>query len=122
MKLLFCGICIVLTAPLLAQSEKDIDAAKAKYLQEVPVNAEVARYHYVHALVKINDKLMLFAKTPQWTKAVDAVSRAIDHEMKQHPAPANSDSRTLSKLRVGRWHFRHDYIFSSDGTYRMGLP
>jgi len=68
----------------------------------------------------MHDKLMPLAHSPQWTDSVDARFRAINNEMIQHPAPKNSDSKTLSKLRVGKWQSpRHDYIYRSDGTCRM---
>jgi hypothetical protein len=113
-------ITAVLIAPVLAQEHKDIESAKAKYLQDYPVSGQVARMHYLHELIKMHDKLMLIGKGPQWTDAVDARFRAINNEIKQCPAPVDSDSKALSKLRVGNWRSpRHDYIYLSDGTWRM---
>ena len=109
-------------APLQAQEQKDVEAAKAKYLSEVRVSGEAARLNYIHTLLEMHDKLMEIGKGPQWTDAVYARFRAIDDAMRLYPAPASSDSAKLSKLRLGKWRSpRHDYLYRKDGTWTM-LP
>jgi hypothetical protein len=113
---------VVLLSSLEAREQKDIEAAKAAFLKQLPLAAETARVHYVHELLKMHDKLMPLAHSAEWTDSVDARFQAINNEMKQHPAPANSDSNALAKLKVGKWQSpRHDYIYRSNGTWSM-LP
>ena len=46
----------------------------------------------------------------------------VDAEIKQHPAPKDSDSKAFTALRVGQWESpRHDYLYRADGTWTM-LP
>ncbi|HZC55918.1 MAG TPA: hypothetical protein VE396_07700 [Xanthobacteraceae bacterium] len=53
-------------------------------------------------------------KTDEW--------QAIGAEIKRHPAPNDSDSKTLTGLLVGEWKSpRHDYLYWADGTWTM-LP
>ena len=48
--------------------------------------------------------------------------QAIDAEIKEHPAPKDSDSKALSRLILGKWESpRHDYLYRADGTWTM-LP
>lgn len=112
----------VSTTPLLAQEQKDVEAAKAKYLREVRASGEAARLDYVHTLLAMHNKLMKIVKSPQWTDAVDARFQAINEAMTLHPMPANSDAAKLSTLRLGKWRSpRHDYLYRKDGTWTM-LP
>jgi hypothetical protein len=47
---------------------------------------------------------------------------AIDEEMEKHPLPPNSDSKLLSRLRVGEWESpHHSYLYRSDYSWTM-LP
>jgi hypothetical protein len=73
--------------------------------------SEVARSDYITRLVRLREEAAR-QKTDAW--------QAIDTEIKQHPAPSNSDSEALSKLLVGKWESpRHDYLYRPDGTWTM---
>jgi len=48
--------------------------------------------------------------------------QAIDAEIKLHPAPNDSDAKTLAGLIVGEWQSpRHDTLYRADGTWTL-LP
>ena len=75
--------------------------------------SEAARADYVIRLARLRDKAA-DANTDAW--------QAIDAEIKQHPAPKDSDGKALTALRVGQWESpRHDYLYRADGTWTM-LP
>jgi hypothetical protein len=74
---------------------------------------EAARSIYVTRLVRMR-KEAARQNTDEW--------QAIDTEIKQHPAPSDSESKTFSGLLVGKWESpRHHYLFRGDGTWTM-LP
>ncbi len=54
--------------------------------EKISQPSEAARSHYITRLVRMRDKAALL-KTDDW--------QAIDAEIKQHPAPSDSDSKTL---------------------------
>jgi hypothetical protein len=110
-------IATLLATPVLAQGQSDLAAAKARYLQALPASGESARISYVRELIKMHDKLMPLQNGP-----ADANFRAVDDEIKKLPAPADSDTKALTRLRAGKWRSpRHDYLYRRDGTYSM-LP
>ena|SRR5882724_5541393 len=75
--------------------------------------SEAARSNYITRLVPMRQKAARL-KTGDW--------QAADTEIKRHPAPKDSDSKTLSSLLVGKWQSpRHDYLYRADGTWTM-LP
>src|SRR5260221_3142658 len=75
--------------------------------------SEAARSNYIARLVAMRQKAARL-KTGDW--------QAVDTEIKRHPAPKDSDSKTLSSLLVGKWQSpRHDYLYRADGTWTM-LP
>ena len=75
--------------------------------------SEAARADYITRLIRLREKAAA-GKTDAW--------QAIDAEIKQHPAPANADSKVLSALLAGKWESpRHDYLYRPDGTWTM-LP
>ena len=88
--------------------------AKAKRdYEKISRPSEAARSDYITRLVRMRDKAARL-KTNDW--------RAIDTEIKRHPAPSNSDTKTLSSRLVGEWSSpRHDYLYRADGTWTM-LP
>jgi hypothetical protein len=48
--------------------------------------------------------------------------QTIDTEIKQHPAPKDSDGKIFSGRLVGKWRSpRHDYLYRDDGSWTM-LP
>jgi hypothetical protein len=75
--------------------------------------AEAARADYITRLVRLRERA---------TRTSDYTWQAIDAEIKQHPAPGDSDSKSLSRRLVGKWESpRHDYLYRADGTWTM-LP
>jgi len=88
------------------------DKAKRDY-EKISHPSEADRSNYVTRLVRLREKAA-DAKTDEW--------QAIDSEIKQRPAPSDSDGKTLSGLLVGQWGSpRHDYLYRADGTWTM-LP
>jgi len=82
-------------------------------------SVETARIHYVTELTKTALDYLLLDRGPIWEK-YRAGWDALNAEILRHPAPQDSDSNALSKLRVGKWQSpRHTYIFSSQGAWRM---
>jgi hypothetical protein len=89
-----------------------LEKAKRDY-GKIPHPSEADRSNYITRLVRLREKAA-DAKTDAW--------QAIDTEIKQHPAPSDSDSKILSGLLVGQWRSpRHDYLYRADGTWTM-LP
>jgi len=75
--------------------------------------SETARADYISRLTRLREQAVR-RNRGEW--------KAIDAEIKQHPAPSDTDSKTLTALRVGDWESpRHDYRYRSDGTWIM-LP
>jgi hypothetical protein len=111
----------VLVGPAAAATRR---ATGARYLQalaeakrdyaKLSKPSEAARADYITRLARLRDKAA-DANTDAW--------KAIDAEIKQHPAPKDSeDGKALTALRVGRWEPpRHDYLYRADGTWTM-LP
>jgi hypothetical protein len=88
------------------------ESAKRDY-QKISHSSEADRSNYVTRLVRLREKAIA-GKTYDW--------QAINTEIKQHPAPSDSDGKTLSSLLVGQWGSpRHDYLYRADGTWTM-LP
>jgi len=111
----------VLASVSFATEPKELLAAKRRYEQATPPGNETARIEYVTAIARIVDKYIEEYRENGDRSHSDDLQAAYA-EMKLHPAPGNSDSHTLSALRVGKWSSpRHDYIFKKDGTWSM-LP
>jgi len=89
-----------------------LEKAKRDY-EKISHPSEPDRSNYITRLVRLREKATA-GKTYEW--------QAIGAEIKQHPAPNDSDSKTLSGLLVGQWESpRHDYLYRADGTWTM-LP
>jgi len=89
-----------------------LDKAKRDY-EKISHPSEADRSSYITRLVRLREKA-IDGKTYDW--------QAINDEIKQHPAPNDSDSKTLSGLLAGQWESpRHDYLYRADGTWTM-LP
>ena len=89
-----------------------LQKAKRNY-EKVSHPSEAARSDYITRLVQLREEAARL-KTDEW--------QAIDAEIKLHPAPNESGSKTFSSLLVGKWESpRHDYLFRADGTWTM-LP
>jgi hypothetical protein len=72
----------------------------------------------VEKLVGIADKLV--AAFREHGDRNDEALNAVWAELKKHPLPADSDSKKLSKLLVGKWDSpRHTYVFRADGKYGL---
>jgi hypothetical protein len=86
--------------------------AKRAY-EKISHPGEAARLNYITLLIRMRENVARL-NTDEW--------QAIDAEIKQHPAPKDSDSKTFSSLRVGEWKSpRHEYLYRGDGTWTM-LP
>ena len=89
----------------LAQIKRDYD--------KISHPGEAARADYITRLVRLRE---------QATRTSDYTWQAIDTEIKQHPAPGDSDGKALSRRLVGKWESpRHDYLYRADRTWTM-LP
>jgi hypothetical protein len=89
-----------------------LDKAKSDY-GKISHPSEADRSNYITRLVRLREKAIK-GKTYDWP--------AINAEIKQHPAPNDSDSKTLMALLAGQWGSpRHDYLYRADGTWTM-LP
>jgi hypothetical protein len=78
---------------------------------KIPHPSEAARSDYITRLIRLRE-LAVRLKIDAW--------QAIDAEIRQHPAPGDSDGKALSKLLVGKWESpRHDYLYRADGTWTM---
>ena len=89
-----------------------LERAKRDYAK-ISHPSEADRSNYIIRLVRLRKKAIA-GKTYDW--------QAIGAEIKQHPAPNDSDGKTLSNLLVGQWESpRHDYLYRADGTWTM-LP
>ncbi|HEY3900603.1 MAG TPA: hypothetical protein VGM54_18490 [Chthoniobacter sp.] len=98
-------------ATICAEEPKELLAAKAEFAKAAKPD-ETARAHYITTLTRLRER---FARSNGDWKDVDA-------EIMRHPAPADSDGKALTKLRVGTWTSpRHDYLCRKDGTWTM-LP
>jgi hypothetical protein len=75
--------------------------------------SEADRSAYITRLVRLREEA---------SRASNYTWQAIDDEIKQHPAPSDSNSKTLSSFLGGKWESpRHDYLYRADGTWTM-LP
>jgi hypothetical protein len=89
-----------------------LETAKRDY-EKISHPSEADRSNYITRLVRLREKATA-GKTYDW--------QAINDEIRQRPAPSDSDSKTLSSLLVGQWESpRHDYLYKADGTWTM-LP
>ena len=107
-----------LSKELVTAAEK----AKSEYKKDVTVHAEEARLKYVTKLADIASQYRGIDKGSAWNYLQHGWD-ALCAEIALYPAPKDSDSKLLSKLRVGMWTSgRHDYLFMKDGTWTMLTP
>ena len=96
-----------------AAEKQEFEAAKAEY-QQANSGDEAARLRYVTKLAEIRDRQIRH----YWATAdtdFDSAT-AVNEELKKHPAPANSDSKKLSQLLVGKWESpRRTYVYRANG-------
>ncbi len=89
-----------------------MQSARRDY-EKISHPSEGDRSNYITRLVRLREQAIV-GKTYDWL--------AINAEIKQHPAPPQSDGKALSSLLVGQWKSpRHDYLYRIDGTWTM-LP
>ena len=88
-----------------------LTAIEARYDQTQLGKDESLREKYILELATLRWRLA-HKNQPGW--------QAVDAEIARHPAPPTSDTKALTKVRVGIWHSpRHDYLFRADGTWTM---
>jgi hypothetical protein len=106
--------------PLAAFAQRSADARYARALAQIKHDygkishpTEAARADYITRLVRLREQATR-TKTDAW--------QAIDAEIKQHPAPNDTDGKALANRLLGQWESpRHDYLYRADGTWTM-LP
>jgi hypothetical protein len=106
--------------PLAASAQQSADARYLRLLAhikhaygKVSHPSETARADYITRLVRLGEQAARM-NTDTW--------QTIDAEIKQHPAPNDSDGKAMANLLVGQWESpRHDYLYRADGTWTM-LP
>jgi hypothetical protein len=92
--------------PLVARAQQSVGAGYVRALEQ-------AKRDY-GKISKPSEAARSRLKSETW--------QAIDAEIKEHPAPKDSDSKALSRLILGKWESpRHDYLYRADGTWTM-LP
>jgi hypothetical protein len=104
--------------PLAVRAQQPVGTRYVRALEETKRDygkishpSEAARADYITRLVRLREEAARL-KTDAW--------QAIDAEIKQHPAPNESDSKALSNFLVGKWESpRHDYLYRADGTWTM---
>jgi hypothetical protein len=93
-------------------------ALRSHYDQAKLTSNEILRVKYIRELATLRTK---FEETAQISHDYTARD-AVEWEMARYPAPANADSKALSKALIDRWRSpRHDYLYRADGTWIM-LP
>ncbi len=115
MKAVLATILLGITATLLRGDDpEELQALETKYAQaqaDLATDPEANRAHYVMELARLHFRL---------ASEGDPDCQAVDREIIRHPLPADSNPAALAHLRLGEWHSsRHDYLFDSDGTWRM---
>jgi hypothetical protein len=107
--------------PLTVRAQQSVAARYVQALEQIKRDydktsrpSEAARSAYVTRLVRLRE---------QASRASNYTWQAIDDEIKQHPAPSDSNSKALSRFLVGTWQSpRHDYLYRADGTAPTPVP
>src|SRR5262249_6652556 len=77
---------------------------------------ETARYTCAEKLAEIADKLVSAFR--EYGNRNDEALAAVWTELKKYSMPADSDSKKLTKLLIGRWDSpRRTYVFKANGKY-----
>jgi len=106
--------------PLTVRAQQPVGVRYARAFKQIKRDygkishpSEAARSDYITRLIRLRE---------QATRTSNYTWQAIDDEIKQHPAPSDSNGKALSSLLVGKWESpRHDYLYRADGTWTM-LP
>ena len=94
------------------QSTSGLEEAKRRF-DKISHPSEAVRTDYLTRLVRMREEKAR-QKSDEW--------KAIDNEVREHPAPKDSDGKVLSGRLVGKWSSpRHDYLYRRDGSWTM-LP
>jgi hypothetical protein len=130
---IFAFLAVMVPLSMMAQEREFINDAEAKaYAAKLVVSAsnarleyqkdlnamkqEDARVRYVTALTNVAYDYIDIGKGPAW-EYLETGWEALNAEIDRYPAPADSDSKTLSRLMVGKWGTpRRDFIFRKNGT------
>ena len=95
-----------------SQNVGGLEEAK-RHFDKISQPSETARSDYITRFVRMREKAAR-QKTDEW--------KAIDNEVRQHPASKDSDGKIQSGRLVGKWSSpRHDYQYKGDGSWTM-LP
>jgi hypothetical protein len=102
-----------------ASDGSKLKAAKQKF--ERAGGTEAARQEYVSTLAAmLGREMAIYIRSSKRDEAAGQAIHNLDAELKAHPAPKRADSKTLSKLRLGKWQTpRHTFIYSADGTWQI---
>ncbi|HLN37997.1 MAG TPA: hypothetical protein VK337_09465 [Xanthobacteraceae bacterium] len=101
--------------PSAARARQPVDALRSAMSDYAKIShpTEAARSDYITRLVRMRE---------QAARQNNDAWQAIDAEIKLHPAPNDSDAKTLAGLIVGEWQSpRHDTLYRADGTWTL-LP
>jgi hypothetical protein len=94
-----------------ADDASALKALEARYDTSKFATDEKLREKYINELAVLRFQFVR-DKSDAW--------KLVDAEIEKYPAPANSDSAALTKLRDGKWESsRHDYLYKADGTWFM---
>lgn len=107
-------VAVALATTLSAAEPEELQTARERFQSSSPRPSETDRQRYIVGLAALRAKFAEARRTDDW--------KAVDAEIRRHPAPKDSDSVALSKTLVGEWASpRHEYVFRSDGAWSM-LP
>ena len=99
-----------------ADTAQEIALATQSCQRDALAGNETARYTCAARLAAIADKFVT-AYREHGDRDDDGL-HAIWTELKKYPMPANSDSKKLSALLIGRWNSpRRTYVFKPNGKY-----
>ncbi len=112
---LIAPVLLSLACVVLGSDKQDVEAATAAY-EKTNARDEAARLSYVTKLAELFER-----RLKDYWKTGDnhfASATAINQELRKHPAPANSNSKELSRILVGKWQSpRHTYAFLANGKF-----
>jgi hypothetical protein len=117
-KLLVGSISVLLAEQAVSQTaeRQDLQAAKREY--EASLHDESARVRYVTKLAQIRERQLKQYWQGEMSAESEKATREVNSELQKHPAPANADSKSLSRLLVGSWQSpRRVYIFRANGKW-----
>ena len=106
-----CFLLLFACTGLFAEETESLAEAKKEFSELVNLT-EADRQSYITELAKLREALARKADSEDCFK--------VDAEIRRHPAPADTEGYTRSRL--GKWSSpRHEYIYRADGTWSM-LP